>query len=679
MIIRQRGKSLARRLGTGTGFGDDPRVLLLLVFIAACGDEPSSRDAGSDAADAAVMPWSPIAPEAPALPELGPCPPGFASEREPIAGLEVCAPFMGEARSECATQEAQLASSAACSRIGEACTADGFPAVDAAIFVRALASAGGTGTRAAPLSTIGAALSRARSGDVIAIGEGTYDEALRVPGGVTLVGACLERTTLTSSASGLTGVIEVIGDGVVLRSIHVGPSARFAISSSGFDFTVEGAVLEGASGIGLYVDRMATVDARNLVVRGTRAAGDSPGIGVFVERATLGIERAVLASNAAWGAYAATYSHVTIEDVVVEGNGGGRADTGLLVHGGGELTVRAALVENNAGGGAIALQPGSNLRVEHAIFRDHPRRAIEVQAGAAIEVSSTIIERTAEAGVLATDAETRATLRHVIVVDAAGSAGTQANGVAVQEGAHADVERMLLARTSSSALIVSSESTARLSDLVVLDATSGLGASGALHVQLGGSAELERARFAGNSGAAMHCSHGATLLASDVLIEDTRSLVSSGMFGRGLNVSRGGTMRVERAIVRDSHEVAANADDPMTVLELTDVALLDTHARECAEDECPDVPAGFGLGVFREAEVHARNLLIERAHLCGIILEADVDIEASEVREHPIGACVQTPGIDVVGLSQRVRFADNVVNVDATQLPIPDPFAPIVE
>ena len=63
-------------------------------------------------------------------------------------------------------------------------------------------------------------------------------------------------------------------------------------------------------------------------------------------------------------------------------------------------------------------------------------------------------------------------------------------------------------------------------------------------------------------------------------------------------------------------------------------------------------------------------------HLLDFALEGQVDLAEGEVRENPLGGCLQVEGYDLARLMTDVRFIDNDLNLDATSLPVPDPAPP---
>jgi hypothetical protein len=60
--------------------------------------------------------------------------------------------------------------------------------------------------------------------------------------------------------------------------------------------------------------------------------------------------------------------------------------------------------------------------------------------------------------------------------------------------------------------------------------------------------------------------------------------------------------------------------------------------------------------------------------LCGIQIAsgAEVDLHDGVVRGGPIGLNLQVDGYDVDRLTERVHYADNGVNLDSSELPVPE-------
>ncbi|MCZ7681305.1 MAG: DUF1565 domain-containing protein [Sandaracinaceae bacterium] len=100
--------------------------------------------------------------------------------------------------------------------------------------MRAGAPPGGDGSRDAPFSSIGEALTRASDGHVIAIASGTYDEVLRVTSSVTLRGACVAETRIVAGTADATqAAIEIAAPAVRIEALTVATSTRGAIAVDG--------------------------------------------------------------------------------------------------------------------------------------------------------------------------------------------------------------------------------------------------------------------------------------------------------------------------------------------------------------------------------------------------------------------------------------------------------------
>jgi hypothetical protein len=82
----------------------------------------------------------------------------------------------------------------------------------------AVAGDGGPG---APFGTIAEAVALAMSGDVIAVASGTYAEALVLPDGVALVGACATQTIIEGPAGTIGDATIRLADGTSVRDVTV--------------------------------------------------------------------------------------------------------------------------------------------------------------------------------------------------------------------------------------------------------------------------------------------------------------------------------------------------------------------------------------------------------------------------------------------------------------------------
>ena len=56
-----------------------------------------------------------------------------------------------------------------------------------------------------------------------------------------------------------------------------------------------------------------------------------------------------------------------------------------------------------------------------------------------------------------------------------------------------------------------------------------------------------------------------------------------------------------------------------------------------------------------------------------LALGGTVSLQDGEVSRNPVGANVQTEGFDLSRLQDRVLYVDNGINLDSSQMPVPEP------
>lgn len=258
------------------------------------GSEDARPDGATDGGDASsvapprdvVAATPPRAPEAAAPPDTAGCPWPTRTDDE---GVETCWAYPGEAAPPpCGAGAFRRPGEPGCVSVGAACPADGWPADPgpAALFVRAGAT-GGDGTRARPLGSIAAALDRVAGGGAVALATGTYREAVQVPAGVTIRGACASETIVMSgSAITLDGgaLVDLTLEAPVVRTRAGASELRDVIVRGGSpslevpsgSLTLEGTLVESPDASGAsrtLADVSATLQVSASVLRGARGVG----------------------------------------------------------------------------------------------------------------------------------------------------------------------------------------------------------------------------------------------------------------------------------------------------------------------------------------------------------------------------------------------------------------------
>jgi len=628
--------------------------LLLAALFSGCGGSGEAADASADAAGDAGL----VSPDIPWLAEgvppigLLPCPDGWREVTN--EGVTSCDAYPESGVLDCPDGQAHFPGESGCAVVGPPCPAGGrvadLPADREVVHV--LDGADGDGTAASPFGSLVAfSWGRLRPGTIVAVGRGVYDSPIRLPTGIAVWGACVTETVLTSSSpSDAEGVVTIAGSDTEIRSVGIGPAARFGVRISDADAStrLEGVWIEEAERSGLEVWR-GSAEAHDLVIRGTlpMRSTNQLGIGLDMELgATVSVTRAVFQGNHTTGIYAMDGgTSLTLSDVLVR-------DT------------RSQQTDRSLGNG------------------------LTVQDGAQAQIARTVIERNRTIGVLVNAAETAVVLEDVLIRDTHSQEGDLRLGVGlgVRSGAQIDVSRTIFERNRGVGVYVAADATsAALSDVVVRDTASqesdGYFGRGMV-VQFDADVAVTRAVFERNHDHGIFASpNGASLQLSDVLIRDTLSEESEGVRGRGLAVQLGARAEVSRAVLVRNQEVgviAAGADSAGVATEviMSDVVISDTRPNACGLDgRCADASFGMGVGSYLGASAELTRFELSGSALCGlqIALDGSLDLVDGTVSGSPIGACVQVDGYDLSRLTNSVRYRDNETNLQATDLPVPDP------
>jgi hypothetical protein len=647
--------------------------------------------------DAATADGGRPAVAAPATPEpvaLGPCRDGWLETADD--GLTWCEPLSAMEDEPCPGDTFRLTGSSTCERLGSPCTADrwatGLPASAVVIYVDGAAASPGDGTRGAPHSSIGAALPSAGAGAVIAIARGTYDEIARVPAGVTLWGACIEETVLASTSTlGAEGTIDAQRGGGIVRNLRVsGDRVGSRVAGAG-ELALVDVLVDSATDVGVLVTDGGTLDADAIVVRATRARSRGFGNGVVVEDAGLAtLRRAVVADSSRAGVLATRGGAATLEDTVVRGTtspdpslGAG----GVLAINGGSLTARRTLSLDNAGGALVA-GPEGTVEAEDVVLR-RPQPGLGMAGrlwGSGLETSDTgtltarraLVDAGYQYGVRVSG---EMTLSHVVIRDTVGLPDS-GWGLTVTRAGRATVDHAVVERNRLIGVVVGVESALEtttaelvLEDAVVRDGlptVDGDRGGQGLSVR-GGTATLRRVAFARNRDAAVVAAlPNAILLAEDVSVTDTASAVATRDAGSGVACQEAATCTVTRLVVADSRSAGVIVYG--ATLTGADVTVARTAPRECAADTCADAPAGLGVAVVESGHLTLEGFDIADHALAGVLLAraGEADLSRGRIARNPIGINISTAGFDAGRVSADVVFEDNGVNLDTSELPVPD-------
>ena len=648
------------------------------------------------AADAGLpIPASPIAPRG------LPCPPGWQSLSDDDG--ENCEPWIEDRDPTCEPPAARFPGALGCVVVGTPCQDDDDYASDLpetdVIFVDTDATAPLDGSRDHPFASVAEALVAASSHATIALARGTHLGPIALPDGISMVGACVAETTITSTAPTGSPALTLEGHDNHVRNLTVtGARPGIWVAASATAAVLEDVVIDGATHGGLTV--LGELEARRLVVRNTLpGTGGKFGRGLHVEGGQLRLEDAVLSNNreVALSATGATAS-VTVRGLAVLDTAPQASDglygMGLLLFGGAHAEIRDAIFAGNHFVGVHAGQSGTHLLLEQVVVRDTDGQLADekggmgvlVGGGASMEMRRGLVERNRGTGVTVGQTGSELLLEDAIIRDQRpwrfnDQAGL---GLRVEGGAFLEAARVVIARNLAAGLSVSDPgSRMRLEDVAIISTAGQVSdhrVGAGLIADLGAVVEASRLAVMANRFVGIYVGEDSHATLIDLQVHGTLSEEASGLFGRGLEADRGAAITLERAVLSENRGVGLIAADGETRVEATDVAIRATTPMDCAETHCIDRGGGYGV-VMNRAHLGLRRFLIEDNSLCGIMLAAttDITLAGGTVARHPIGINLQGHAGDPAALVSGVELRGNDRNLDTTVLPIPEPAYPMLE
>jgi len=683
----------------GVKWGLSGAALAVALLIGGCGGDDTSVDGGVDAsgdADVGVDTGSVgiASPAPPAPPVLTPCADGW---REVIVDeIAVCEPWPESGRADCAEHEAHFPGRPGCERIGSECPAGGgfpsdLPAGRTIVYVRAGVT-GGTGTEADPYGLIADALVDATPGGVVALAEGSYDEAIEIGDGVMLVGACAEGTHLVSTTAGAPDpVVRVSGADVHVEDVTIGPTGALGIKASGAgrSLTLRDVVVRDATSVAVLIEREATLDGERLVIRRTvPIASGLFGRGLDIENgATADVRWLASEQNHEWGVLALRADLVISDAVSRETRpnptGGGPG------FGANEGTLRLTRVvsEQNMDVGILSLGEGGSFEAFDTVVRDttpspaliHGGRGLNVQEGGQARCERCWIHRSEDLGVLASGGPVALIDMLLTDVSVRRTDMQIGRGVEIRDAAQVTLERVRVRRVSSEGILVYGAGTVfEGRDIDIADVRHVDGIFGrALMVYDGANATVERWEMSDLPEAGVLVrDEGTSVTMRDVRVRDVESRPFDGRLGRGINVQFGAYLTGERIVVERVRDIGIAALTPDSRIELSDVQIGPVFPVACASSSCADDPAGHGLGVYDSATFLLSRFEVTAPDFCGLHVAdgAAAEMRNGTVRGATIGACVQSEAQDLSALSTSVQYIDNEQGLASTDLPVPGVF-----
>jgi len=474
---------------------------------------------------------------------------------------------------------------------------------------------------------------------VIALASGAYDEAVRLRAGVTLWGACVAQTSVEPTAlDDLAGAITVTGRGASVRNLRIS-GERAGVWVDAQSVTLDDVEISSASRFGILVAFGGELTGDHVLVRGTRPRDGRLGVGIYVSdagHATLA--HAAIEQSTELGVLATgdgSVLRLTSSSVVdTRAQTGGSFGRGVFARAGGRVELDTAVVESSREDGLLAEGAGSSMDLASVLVRDTRARerdgvagrALEVTQGATVDARGLVAIGNRELTLFVHDDGSELVLTDAVVhATLPGADGHDGDGLLVEGGAHASLERAVVSESASVGLLV--------------------------------------------RGA------GSTLTMSDVRVQDGLGDTVDGASGHALEVSGGASVDGTRIAFERCRQSGVLAFDAGTRVLLSELAVRDTLARLCATGACADAAGGVGVAAVRGATVRLERFAVVRAAASAAQLVGDAMLElvTGELAESPIGLNVQAPDADIRALTAAVTFRDNVRNLDTATLPVPDP------
>jgi len=416
-----------------------------------------------------------------------------------------------------------------------------------------------------------------------------------------------------------------------------------------------------------------------------RISGERGGIAVEmgdpVEIASVIIEGTVAnAINAYAGRVVAT--DVVVRDVRIDVTGD--RGYGIEIWRGGEVELARVVVENAWTNAVFVDEPGSELHATDLVVRGTRARPIDgdfgvglmVQQGAHADVARVVLEDNEAQGLVVRRPDTGIVARDLFVRDAPqGDVDPRwGQGIEAIDGAAFDFARTTIELGRQAGLVVAGAGTdGTFADAVVRDGggrVRGIGAA----IQDGGHVRMSRvAILRGRSVGILVAYPGTELSADDLVVRGTQEQRSDANFGDGIEVHTGATLTLTRADVSANRRFGILVAHGGAAATLTDVVVEGTQEAACSEtDGC--IAFGSGVTAKDTAVVRMSSFRSSDNALCGLQVasESEVDLSIGVVSGNAIGANVQIEGYDIGRLQDRVIYVDNDQTLDSQALPLPE-------
>jgi hypothetical protein len=665
-----------------------PLSLSLSLALACNGSDSNGRSDGGPSDRDAAPSGIATPPAAAALPKLvdWTCPKGWNQRtvaQKTAAEHRICEP---PKLSDCKAGTAQWLGEAACQTIGSPCPAGDFlgsqdiralaPGFKGAILHVKGGATGGDGTAAKPFGTVAEALGAAKAGDIVHLAAATHDGSVTLSKSVALVGACVEKTIVSSSSTVASATVQITAAGSRLANLAVtGIKGGVLVGAPSGAVSVGQVEISGTASFALMMlPSTVTLELSGVAARDIAGPGLALGEGAVIKGDRLSFERlegyGVLVGAGGTGKPPpqVTLKSLAVRDVAESSQPNGAA---VRMEAPGTLKIEGCLFQR-ANNIAVTLVKASVLELESCVIRDtqpgslKQGRALVVFDGAAATLRRVLSEGNRVTALHAwgsTEAgpAPKIALEDVVVRDTKANVDTGIVGCALVAAGEITGTRVLLEASTDAAVLVGADKPVarkklELSDVAILDTRPRPKDKyrGAALVMAGGEVTLkraliEKARSHGIvAGLSVKGEPGPRLTLEDLTIRDVLPDASHGKYGRGLEL-QGATVTLRRAVLERNHDIAAllssstEGSATPTTAEIEDLLIQDTKSGTKITF------SGLGLVVQKGSDARVRRMVARRNHAVGLLAiqddgpEGKLDLADIVLQETARSACAAIP------------------------------------
>lgn len=547
-----------------------------------------------------------------------------------------CGPTLGDS---CEPGHAAFMNAATCEPIGPACPTDAFrsessiraaaPNANGDIHYVAVGGSG-TGSPTDPFGSIADALAAAQLGDILTLGQGSFEMPETLDSSVAIVGNCVAQTTITTTDSAAP-TIRIAADDVLVSSLRVNAGSHGVRVDGSIGAVLADVEVLGGSIAAVEVASDAVARISSCVLRTGDPPAGSPhgGVGLLVSGEAVIEDSLVHRCHDAGISAEGTTADVRVERTIVSDTLPLEDDSsgvGMRAANAANLTVESAVLRSNRLAGVRvegATASLSNMLVVDTLAQasdDKRGHGIWASGGATVDGTQIALEGNRTSGLLAEDDGTVVELHGLVVQDTESQPadGTAGRGLEAWTGATLTVTEAWVTRNRMMGLVAVHAGSLEIEDSFVtatrIEQATGQFGRG-LWVSSAGSAKATRVWFEDNrSVGAGATKAGSSLTLNQVTIRSTQPL-DDGTMGRGVETTLGAALVASDATIVDNSEFGVLLLDPSTTGQLTRVFVARTLPRST------DGVGGYGIAIWDGPVATIEGMVLRENHALGLFVD----------------------------------------------------------